>query len=82
MPLLSQMQAQADTTFAQLEALRQKLREYEYHYHVLDNPLVPDAEYDRLMNELKIWNGNIRSGLLQIRRRNASGRNRWTVLHK
>lgn len=54
MPLLSQMQEdQADTTFAQLEALRQKLREYEYHYHVLDNPLVPDAEYDRLMNELK-----------------------------
>lgn len=53
MPLLSQMQAQADTTFAQLEALRQKLREYEYHYHVLDNSLVPDAEYDRLMNELK-----------------------------
>ncbi|CAM2745841.1 NAD-dependent DNA ligase LigA [Glaesserella parasuis] len=37
----------------QLEHLREKLREYEYHYHVLDNPLVPDAEYDRLMNELK-----------------------------
>lgn len=36
-----------------LESLREKLREYEYHYHVLDNPLVPDAEYDRLMNELK-----------------------------
>lgn len=53
MPLLSQMQDQSDTTFAQLEALRQKLREYEYYYHVLDNPLVPDAEYDRLMNELK-----------------------------
>ncbi|WP_420068042.1 NAD-dependent DNA ligase LigA [Actinobacillus pleuropneumoniae] len=53
MPLLSQMQDQSGTTFAQLEALRQKLREYEYYYHVLDNPLVPDAEYDRLMNELK-----------------------------
>lgn len=53
MPLLSQMQAQTGTTFAYLETLRQKLREYEYHYHVLDNPLVPDAEYDRLMNELK-----------------------------
>lgn len=38
---------------AYLESLREKLREYEYHYHVLDNPLVPDAEYDRLMNELK-----------------------------
>lgn len=37
----------------QLDNLREKLREYEYHYHVLDNPLVPDAEYDRLMNELK-----------------------------
>ena len=37
----------------QLESLRQTLRHYEYHYHVLDNPLVPDAEYDRLMNELK-----------------------------
>lgn len=37
----------------QLEHLREKLREYEYHYHVLDNPLVPDAEYDRLMNKLK-----------------------------
>ncbi|WP_150539258.1 NAD-dependent DNA ligase LigA [Actinobacillus vicugnae] len=54
MPLLSQMQTETNTTtFAELEALRQKLREYEYHYHVLDNPLVPDAEYDRLMNELK-----------------------------
>lgn len=37
----------------QLEQLRKTLRNYEYHYHVLDNPLVPDAEYDRLMNELK-----------------------------
>lgn len=35
------------------EQLRQKLRQYEYEYHVLDNPTVPDAEYDRLMNELK-----------------------------
>ena len=39
--------------FSDLETLRQTLRKYEYHYHVLDNPLVPDAEYDRLMNELK-----------------------------
>ncbi|QLB17748.1 DNA ligase (NAD(+)) LigA [Mannheimia varigena] len=37
----------------QIEQLRQKLRQYEYEYHVLDNPSVPDAEYDRLMNELK-----------------------------
>lgn len=51
MPLFSQ----TDTTISlsEIEILRNKLREYEYHYHVLDNPLVPDAEYDRLMNELK-----------------------------
>ncbi|MBR0573080.1 MULTISPECIES: NAD-dependent DNA ligase LigA [Pasteurellaceae] len=37
----------------QITELKEKLREYEYHYHVLDNPIVPDAEYDRLMNTLK-----------------------------
>lgn len=37
----------------QIEQLRQTLRQYEYEYHVLDTPSVPDAEYDRLMNELK-----------------------------
>ncbi|WP_373818607.1 NAD-dependent DNA ligase LigA [Glaesserella sp.] len=42
-----------NTVQNQLNQLRDTLREYEYHYHVLDNPLVPDAEYDRLMNELK-----------------------------
>lgn len=46
---------QTDTTISlsEIETLRNRLREYEYHYHVLDNPLVPDSEYDRLMNELK-----------------------------
>ncbi|HJV17573.1 MAG TPA: NAD-dependent DNA ligase LigA [Bacillales bacterium] len=32
--------------------LRSKLIEYGYQYYVLDNPTVPDAEYDRLMEEL------------------------------
>lgn len=34
-------------------ALQTTLRHYEYQYHVLDEPVVPDAEYDRLMNELR-----------------------------
>ncbi len=51
MPLFSQ--TDTTTPLSEIETLRNKLREYEYHYHVLDNPLVPDAEYDRLMNELK-----------------------------
>lgn len=37
----------------QLEQLRAALRHHEYQYHVLDAPEVPDAEYDRLMRELR-----------------------------
>lgn len=37
----------------QIEQLRQTLRHHEYQYHVLDNQQIPDAEYDRLFNQLK-----------------------------
>lgn len=37
----------------QIEELRKTLRHHEYQYHVLDNPEVPDAEYDRLFQQLK-----------------------------
>lgn len=56
MPLFSQMQDDQPIEtdlISKIETLRSKLRQYEYEYHVLDNPTVPDAEYDRLMNELK-----------------------------
>tara|TARA_R110000868_G_scaffold410505_4_gene698849 strand:+ start:94054 stop:96069 length:2016 start_codon:yes stop_codon:yes gene_type:complete len=33
--------------------LRQQLNDYAYHYYVLDAPIVPDAEYDRLFRELQ-----------------------------
>jgi DNA ligase (NAD+) len=35
-----------------IQELRNILEQYNYEYHVLDKPSVPDAEYDRLMNEL------------------------------
>ncbi|WP_371018566.1 NAD-dependent DNA ligase LigA [Pseudalkalibacillus sp. JSM 102089] len=35
-----------------IEELRQLLNQYNYEYHVLDQPTVPDAKYDRMMNEL------------------------------
>lgn len=38
---------------ARLEQLRQKINQHNYHYYVLDEPQVPDSEYDRLMQELK-----------------------------
>jgi DNA ligase (NAD+) len=33
--------------------LKRLIRDYDYHYYVLDEPLVPDAEYDRLFRELQ-----------------------------
>ena len=32
--------------------LQKFLHQYNYEYHVLDNPSVPDAEYDQLLHEL------------------------------
>jgi DNA ligase (NAD+) len=36
-----------------LEALREKIRHHEYRYYVLDDPEMSDADFDKLMNELK-----------------------------
>src|SRR5229473_7607776 len=36
-----------------IESLREKIRHHEYLYYVLDHPEISDAEFDRLMNELK-----------------------------
>ena len=35
-----------------IDVIRKILERYNYEYYVLDNPSVPDSEYDRLMNEL------------------------------
>ena len=37
---------------AKVEDLRKKLHHHNYRYHVLDDPEVSDAEYDRMMREL------------------------------
>ena len=37
----------------QIEALRDKIRHDEYLYYVLDAPEISDADFDKLMNELK-----------------------------
>src|ERR1700731_396291 len=36
-----------------IEALREKIRHHEYLYYVLDNPEITDAEFDKLMQQLK-----------------------------
>ncbi|NIV18092.1 MAG: NAD-dependent DNA ligase LigA [Woeseiaceae bacterium] len=36
-----------------LDDLRDQIRHHNYRYHVLDDPEIPDAEYDRLVRELQ-----------------------------
>ncbi len=45
--------AAAAKTAARAAELRGLLDRYNYRYHALDDPEVPDAEYDRLMLELR-----------------------------
>jgi len=35
------------------EQLKSEIHSHNYHYHVLDAPIISDLEYDRLLNELK-----------------------------
>ena len=39
----------------EIEQLRSALNNYNYQYYVLDNPSVPDSEYDRLFQRLSIF---------------------------
>ena len=41
------------TAETRIHELRAELDQHNYRYYVLDEPSVPDAEYDRLFNELK-----------------------------
>ncbi len=36
-----------------IEELREEIRKHDYHYYVLNQPLISDAEYDRLFRELQ-----------------------------
>jgi len=39
--------------FLRLEHLKQEIRKHNYHYHVLDDPIISDYEYDKMLVELK-----------------------------
>jgi len=42
-----------------IEALRNTLKEHNYRYYRLDAPLIPDAEYDRLLRQLEAWEAEL-----------------------
>ncbi|MFT2090790.1 NAD-dependent DNA ligase LigA [Paraglaciecola sp. 2405UD69-4] len=45
--------AVSQDTILKLAAIKSTITEYNYQYYVLDNPSVPDVEYDRQMQALK-----------------------------
>lgn len=42
-----------NTDLLEINSLRDNLRRYDYYYYVLDEPLVPDVEYDRCYKALQ-----------------------------
>ena len=38
---------------AEIQRLRDEIRQHDHRYYVLDDPLIPDAEYDRLFRRLQ-----------------------------
>ena len=42
-----------DGVRAKAQQLREQIERHNYQYYVLDNPLVPDSEYDRLFRSLQ-----------------------------
>src|SRR5258708_1649667 len=47
------MAATAKDVEKKIESLRDKMRHHEYLYYVLDQPEISDADFDKLMRELK-----------------------------
>ena len=47
----------AEAAIAKARALRDRIDDHNYRYYVLDDPRVPDAEYDRLLRELQTLEG-------------------------
>ena len=64
------MDLQAAKKVLELQTL---LNQYGYEYYVMDQPSVPDAEYDRLIRELIEYRGEI-SGTANGRFTDTTGR--------
>jgi DNA ligase (NAD+) len=47
------MTVQREAAVREVEALRAQLRHHNYRYYVLDDPELPDSEYDRLFHRLR-----------------------------
>jgi len=43
----------AETIKDKLKALRKEIRQHDYQYYILDDPIIADAQYDKLFRELQ-----------------------------
>ena len=43
----------SDADKKEIESLREQIRYHNYRYHALDDPEIPDVEYDRMMRRLQ-----------------------------
>ena len=43
----------ANSPAARIELLCQQIEDANYRYYVLDDPSIPDSDYDRLLRELQ-----------------------------
>ena len=41
-----------NTPMTPLDVIKEQLRKHNHSYYILDDPSIPDAEYDRLMQQL------------------------------
>lgn len=58
LPILSKMESMASETIKKrVEKLREEIEYHNYLYYVLDQPEIPDAQYDRLLRELGKFEG-------------------------
>lgn len=65
------------TAESRIHELRHQLDQHNYRYYVLDEPSVPDAEYDRLFNELKALEAEHPHLVTPTRRPSASAARPW-----
>src|SRR5882757_2869863 len=52
-PDLAQPELRQPELGQEVEALRERIRYHEHRYYVLDDPEISDAEFDKLLNQLK-----------------------------
>ena len=43
----------SSAAYSRAEELREEIRRHDYNYYVLDQPVISDADYDRLYQELQ-----------------------------